>query len=205
MIKRLISIATFAIAALVSTTTFANTGLTSDAVNSAGFKKLSESQKAEILKKVAEQAAAADNSLTAVVADTATSAPKVDQWLNIGERIGKMIGGAAKEVNLAVNDFVRTPVGMTAMALIVWHYMGDMIVHVFGAMLVLVVGMGYIMYFARRYTYGVTEYDTEKKDMFGRSLIKSVTKTPMDGETVSWFLAATGVVIIAALITMFTY
>lgn len=187
-------------------------GLDTNAAHAAGFSKLSETEKAAIIKQIAEQAAAKKDTpnlvqdLAATAAADAKNTPeKVDQWLNIGERIGKMIGGAAKEVGVAVNDFVKTPVGLTAMGLIVWHYMGGVIVHFFGGLLVMGVGLGFVVYFARRYRGETITYDTEKKDVFGRSVVSKIDRKPMDGEVIAGFMFAAAVVIIAALITMFTY
>lgn len=131
--------------------------------------------------------------------------PRSTNGLNIGERIGKMIGGAAKEVGVAVNDFVKTPVGMTAMALIVWHYMGGMIIHVFGAMLILGVGLSFILFFARRRNGTVIEYDTEKKDLFGRSVVKKVSNQPWQDGDIGGFMVATAIVILCSMIALFTY
>jgi hypothetical protein len=183
-------------------------GLDSDAVRQAGFSKLSEAEKAEVLKAVADKASVKDAGALQIVAEAAASeqnAKKADAWLNVGERIGKMIGGAAKEVGVAVNDFVKTPVGMVAMALIVWNYMGGVIVHVFGSLLVLAIGLGFVRYFAARYTGTVIKYDSEKRDIFGRSVKISETHNSWDGGDIAWFMIAIALVIIASLITMFTY
>ena len=184
----------------------AHAGLDVNAAHSAGFNKLSEAEKAAIIKQIADQAAKKEPNLVQELAADASKTPdKVDQWLNIGERIGKMIGGAAKEVGVAVNDFVKTPVGITAMALIVWHYMGSMIVHVFGGLLVITVGLSFVVFFVRRYRGEVIEYDTEKKDVFGRSVVKQVTRRPVGGEEIFGFMCAAAIVLVAGLVTMFTY
>lgn len=173
----------------------------------AGFDQLTESEKAEVLKIIADKSAAAkvDPTALAKAAAAASTPAKVDDWLNIGERIGKMIGGAAKEVGVAVNDFVKTPVGMVAMALIVWHYMGDVVVHVFGGLMVLSVGCGFLLYFVRKQTQIVTEYDTEKKDIFGRSVLKQVHKSAMSDDNVVGYLVCLAILLVASLITIFTY
>ena len=185
-------------------------GISTDAVGQAGFSKLSEAEKAEVLKAVADKAAEKDAGLLAVATTAATAtkeeAPKkVDAWLNVGERIGKMIGGAAKEVGVAVNDFVKTPVGMTAMALIVWHYMGAMVIHTFGAILVLTVGLGFIRYYAKQYTAVVIEYDTEKRDYFGRAVKKREERSQWDSGDVTGFMIATALVILCSIAVMFSY
>lgn len=202
--KRYLLSAALALAAAFVIPAYAASGLTSDSAAAAGFNKLSETEKAEILKTIAAKAQA-NNTDLASIASAAANPEQVDQWLNVGEKVGKMIGGAAKEVGVAVNDFIHTPVGLTAMALIVWHYMGDMVVHVFGGLLVLAVGLSFILYYARKYTRTETIYDTDKQDIFGRSVVKVVNKSKWEGETVAGFMGATAVVIGAALIVMFTF
>lgn len=185
-------------------------GIDHDAARGAGFYNLTETQKAEILQQIAEKSAKQQTtelvpSLVAA-ATTATSAPEaVDQWLNIGERVGKMIGGAAKEVGMVVNDFVKTPVGMVAMGLIVWNYMGTMIVHVVGGMFVIILGTIVVWYFARRSRGEVITYDPERRDIFNRSVKVSHTKNEMDSGFVAGYLISMAVVIVAGLITMFTF
>lgn len=49
---------------------------------------------------------------------------KAKQWVEFGEMIGKAIGSTAKELNVAVNEFVQTPVGKMALVLIVWKVAG---------------------------------------------------------------------------------
>lgn len=74
----------------------------------------------------------------------------VDKYVDVGERIGKMMGGAAKEVGIAVNDFVKTPVGLMTAGLIVWHYMGGMLVHVIMGMIMFAVTFGLLFWYSRR-------------------------------------------------------
>jgi hypothetical protein len=52
------------------------------------------------------------------------SVDKAKEYIELGEMVGKAMGSAAKELNMAVNDFAQTPVGRTAMILIVWKVIG---------------------------------------------------------------------------------
>lgn len=110
-------------------------------VNTAG---LTDSQKAELVK----QAEAMKNTVKAD--GKLASAEAVDKWVNVGERLGKMMGGAAKEVGLAVNDFVKTPVGQMTAFLVVWNYMGSMIVHVAGGLLIFFTTFGLLTWYSYR-------------------------------------------------------
>lgn len=179
----------------------ANAGISSENLSSAGFNKLSEAQKIEILKQVNEKVEAAS-----APASVAISSPeKIDKWIDVGTRIGQMMGGAAKEVGIAVNEFVKTPVGKWTMALIIWNYMGTMIVHVFGGVVVLVFGTLALRYFMARLNPVEYTYDHERTNWLGRSRVIKVERNRMDGETIAWFIACQFIVIGAALIVMFTF
>ena len=105
---------------------------------------LTNEQKAELVKQV-EQMKSAANAIDANIPTVA----QIDQWANVGEHIGKMMGGAAKEVGVAVNDFVKTPVGVMTAGLIIWSYMGSMIVHVVSGWAMLIIMFGILTYIVK--------------------------------------------------------
>ena len=70
--------------------------LTSDDVAWAGFDKLTDAQKIEIMQQVNQKVESAP---------VETTATKVNEWVNVGSNIGKGLAGAAKEVGVAVKWF----------------------------------------------------------------------------------------------------
>lgn len=172
--------------------------LTTDSVSNAGFSKLSEAQKAEIIKQIANQAADKPSV-------TAPSEEKVEKWVKIGSQVGQGLAGAAKEVGIAVNDFAKTPVGQLTMMLIVWHMVGGVMVHIFGGIMIWVVGLTFIHFmFKRAYPDKVT-YSKEHKNIFGNFAIENVQRTPVQDDNAAGWLFAAGIVIVAGLITIFTF
>lgn len=104
-------------------------------VNSAGFDKLPESTKAEIIKQIADSAATANSQKTN---------EKIDQilkWSQLGSSIGQGLGSAAKELGMAVNEFAASPTGKLATILLVWHFVGGFVIHIFGAVCILIFGL----------------------------------------------------------------
>lgn len=193
---RFLSALLVAAALLVPTISHAN--LTTDAVARAGFDKLTEQQKAELIKQIATQASPE--------VSTAISTPqKVSEWVDVGTKIGQMMGGAAKELGVQVNEFAKTPVGQWTMALIVWKFMGSVIMHAFGGILVFVTGISFVLFMARRYTRGSVVYDPEKRDYLGRSVkVSEERRMWTDGDTLMFgFYFA--VVTVASLVTVFTF
>ena len=187
------------LAMLVSASAFA--GNSSEAVRVAGFNKLSEAEKAEVIKIVAEKASSKDTE-TIQHLDTPD---KVEKWVKIGSNIGQSLGGAAKELGIAVNDFAKTPVGQMTMVLIVWHILGGQIVHIFGGIMIWAVGIAIIRHMiARAYPKKIT-YSNEVKNVFGNYVIEKVEDMPVaDGNAAGWLLAY-GVVLIAGLVAIFTF
>ena len=94
---------TFIAALCISTSALA---IDSRTVDSAGFDKLSDQQRAEIVKLVADKASQAKHQTETAAVDQA------ERWVNIGSQVGKGMVGAAKEMGVAVNEFANSPVGM---------------------------------------------------------------------------------------------
>ena len=173
-------------------------GNDSDTVRAAGFAKLSEAEKAEVIKMVADKASQKD------VMPTMTE-DKVEKWVKIGSNIGQGLAGAAKEVGVAVNDFATTPVGQLTMLLIVWHMIGAQLIHVLGGILIWIVGIAIIRHMvARAYPSKIT-YSKEVKNWFGNYAIEKVEPIAIDDGNAAGWLFAYGVVLVAGLIAIFTF
>lgn len=136
-------------------------------VNTAG---LTPSQKADLVK-MAEQMR--EQQASPVIAKSEDIADTVGKWANVGEQFGKMIGGAAKEVGIAVNEFLKTPVGIMTAGLIIFNYVGGPIIHVTLGLLIFAVGMTLVTWFIRRSTAMKVEYDLTKTNWFGNHPVKS--------------------------------
>jgi hypothetical protein len=172
--------------------------LTTDSVSNAGFSRLSETEKAEIIKQIADKA-------TDKASVTAPSEEKVEKWVRIGSQVGQGLAGAAKELGVAVNDFSKTPVGQLTMMLIVWHMVGGVIVHIFGGILIMVIGLWFLRFmFNRAYPDKVT-YSKEHKNIFGNFAVERVDRTPVQDDNAAGWLFAAGIVIGVGLITIFTF
>lgn len=172
-------------------------GIDQSAVVDAGFKNLSESQKAEIVKIVADKAADKTSS-------SQTTAVKVDEWLTVGERIGKGLGGAAKELGVAVNEFANTPVGKLTAFIIVWKFMGSMVVHIAFGLLFAVLGAIFLYSYARLRRSKEVIYDDTKKDIFGRSVIKKVEYGTLSHDDSITLLMSGIIILVVVVFTAFS-
>lgn len=175
-----------------------------DASNLPGLAELSDIEKAEIQllvqKKLVEK-----NQLQAQakqISDNIPDPDMVQKYVNLGEGIGKAFGGAAKEVGVTVNEFVKTPVGLMAMILIVWNYMGAMLVHLFAGMSLMIVGIMLVRWWFYHTVDCQIEYDPEKTDIFGRIRILNIHRSVTDTMT-GWTMTMFIVVVVGSTIVMF--
>jgi hypothetical protein len=171
--------------------------LSVNAVVDAGFDKLPADQQAQIIQTVA---AAQTKGSTNSMADV------VDKWVNVGERLGKVMGGAAKEIGVAANDFAKTDLGRMTAMLVVWNYMGkdiiDVVVHVGGGLLILVVGLSWIYIIMRRSQEVTTTYSDTVKNVFGNYVIVHKERVGLSSDQQVGFLFAAAVIIVVGVIMM---
>ena len=75
---------------------------------------------------------------------------RVEKWVSIGNQIGQAIGGACKELGVAVNDFIVTPAGVLTVTLIVWEVVGEDLWGIIGGTLAWISIMA-LVYFSVRH------------------------------------------------------
>jgi len=109
---------------------------------------LSDAQIAEIkaiaAKKVAETAANAgkpDVSNEKITAGVTLAATWGTQAAAAAEGFAKALGIAARELNVTINDFLRSPAGMLTAGLIIWKMAGAALAHMFFGFVILVTGL----------------------------------------------------------------
>lgn len=129
-----------------------------------GFNELSEVQKAEFAKQIAE---AVEGKAIKLPELPTASVNQVDEWVDLGAKVGKMLGGAAKELGIAANEFTQTPLGLVTMGLIIWHYAGsDLYGFILGVLWFLVmIPLWSILFFKIAYPISeYLEYNVQKGD-----------------------------------------
>lgn len=125
--------------------------------------------------------------------------------MDLGKNIGLAFGGAAHELGIAANDFVNTPVGMITMTLIIWHFMGGMIMHLVGSILVLVVGMSFILWHFRSQLEIIETFSSDKTNIFGNSRLLTRTRQAVSADWKTGYLIVGFCTILVAIITAFSY
>ncbi len=145
---------------MVSMSSYAD--LNSASVSNVGWDKLTESQQAEILKNIATVAA---TNVEPVVSDP----KKLDEYVVLGQHIGQAFSGAAKEVGVAANEFIQTPIGTLTIVLIVWHFIGSAALHLFGAIILILFSAYFLRWHKKSLQSVDISYDPNLTDIFGRS------------------------------------
>jgi hypothetical protein len=178
---------------LLLVTTFAFC-ISADDVAQAGFNKLTESQKAQIIQSI-------ESTASSTATPTVTT---VDQWVSLGMKIGQALAGCAKELNLAVNDFMKTPAGKVATVLIVWKVMAIDILHIVGGLMILVVGLTLVRAYYKGCKIETRKYDPEKVDIFKRSRLKEIIYKELTGNEAVTVVIFAVLTVLAFIITWFT-
>lgn len=134
---------------------------------------------------------------------TTNTLAEAEKWVGLGEKMGKVLGGVAKEVGVEVNDFVKTPVGTMTAGLIAWQYIGKTIVHLLGGLFMVGVVLFSVKSWADRLVETRIEYDTTKTNLFGNHPIISKRRDDISSEA-SFLLGLTGAIgLIASFVVMF--
>lgn len=154
-----------------------------------------------------QQTAALSEQINNMKTDSADKlVSKVDKYVDVGERIGKMMGGAAKEVGVAVNDFVKTPVGLMTAGLIVWHYMGGMMVHVVMGGVMFATTFGLLFWYSRRlYDTTVTRDIAGGRNWLGQYPVTKVERSSIDDDAFGILLIGYLVSIIISMWIVFSW
>lgn len=135
---------------------------------------LTESQVAEL------------NSQAAQIRDGAQTpqaqAEKISTYVEIGKGIGAGIGSAAKELNVAVNDFAKTPVGQVTMALIVWKVAGAKIIGIIIGLLWCIFGFATWLYAFNKVCFPKDIHEEFDKET-GKRLSRRVVQSDLDSDS----------------------
>jgi hypothetical protein len=168
---------------------------TAQDATSVDVSKLTPAQKAEALKYVAN--------LEATKADSANLSEKareeVGKWGELGVGMGRAAVAAAKEVGVAANEFVQTPLGKVTMAVVAYKVIGKDIIKflVGGAILVtfIIVSLAFAFGVPKgKYTY---EY---KPVLFGLYNKRYVTAYVPDSDFVGGYMLCAAISAIIAFV-----
>jgi hypothetical protein len=170
-------------------------------VTSAGWDKLTTEQQAEIIKSITTKVST-NTTDTQIVPNIKPA--QINEWVMLGENLGKALGGAAKELGVQANEFAKTPLGLISVLLIVWHFMGGVVMHLVGGVILLLATTLFIKWHKQQVQDIVIEYDSEKRNWFGNSTIKR-TSQKLDDDWKSVYMWVWCISALLSLIVMFTY
>lgn len=122
-----------------------------------------------------------------------------EKVLDFSEKFGKMIASTAREVGVATNEFVETPVGMLVAALIVWNYIGQDLVQLLFGSCIFVLGLYFVSRVYKNWIASEIVYDLEKPtNFFGKHPVKSIKTRTLGGDEIIGLLGMALLITIAA-------
>jgi len=138
------------------------------AQESVDVSKLTAEQKAT-LQKTAEQMQGQPANISAVARE------ETEKWAELGGNMGKAAVGAAKELGIAANEFVGTPLGKVTMAVVIYKVIGKDVIGFFvgGGVLIFFCTVGVILLRTKHYTNAVYEYRPTFFGMYNKRVIVS--------------------------------
>lgn len=163
---------------------------------------LSEEQQLALRQKMVEL----KKEVKAETADVST-AKKLSEWATLGQQFGSGLAQTAKELGIAANEFVDTPVGKLVAAIILWKLAGSAIVHIGFGLLFFAVAFSIWFYNWRRMCIVKSEKPTGSTRCFGLIAVKECTYYE-PGEVDGTRGAMAGVAFLLVVITvliMFTF
>jgi hypothetical protein len=130
---------------------------------------------------------------------------EVEKWGELGTGMGRAAVNAAKEVGLAANDFVQTPLGKVTMGVVLYKVMGRDILRFAICMLLITIFMPLAVFFTCIKKHGEVTYDTVPvlKGLWHRKIVKNYDIS--EGQIIFDYVAGfvCGVIVVASAINSF--
>jgi len=146
---------------------------------------LTEQQKADLLVTIAKNRAVNANNPMADVPETIEKLESISKYGKIGAGIAKGLGAAARELDIATNEFMDTPAGSLVAFMLVYHFIGADIIGFFVGFFIMIPLSLYALNRALRWC-RVTEIEYDEKGN-KRFLVGSPSTQTSEG--VGWVYA----------------
>jgi hypothetical protein len=129
-----------------------------------------------------------------------TTPEQVKQWADVADALANGIGKTAHSLNVEVNEFIKSPVGIMTAVMLFWNYMGkDFLGIIFGTGWLAVSLPIWLFFFWK----SINKTETEEHGS-GENKQSVTTKTlEYDGGIVSGYLITLAVIIFIGLFTIF--
>jgi hypothetical protein len=112
----------------------AQTGITTDSLQ-VTWKNLTEEQKAQVAKIVAEKATENRTAFNGSVVPKDVTAQEVEPWLVLIDKVGQGLVRLAQDLGVTANELLATPVGIATIGLVAYHVMGNEIMGILTGLL----------------------------------------------------------------------
>jgi hypothetical protein len=192
-------LAALALLATFVTPAFAVPAVSASDISSIDVSKLTPEQKTQLMAQATElqKQATSTTNISATVRNEATA------WGELGANMGKAAVSAAKEIGVAANDFVQTPLGKITMGIVIFKVMGGAIIHLVVGIFLLLTFLSVALYLVLKNKYGTVEYEYVEGP-FNAWRRKRVKSARVDDDIVTTNYVAAGICAAAGLVVGLT-
>jgi hypothetical protein len=155
--------------------------LNSQTVSDAGWDKLTPQQQAAVLATVTSQSAGKTSEPTKV------NPENFQKWVEAGTSVGKGLASIVKELGITVNEFVQTPAGKIGVGVLVWHVMGNELIHVVFGVVFLFIWIPIWISMYRNYCFPKSKVTSERTGLFQSK--RTVEYHEVDDQAAGWRIA----------------
>lgn len=180
--KKILSVLAMAFACL-ATPSFAATNINVSEIETIDVRKLTPEQKAQLMSQTVDmQKQAAVTIAQKPVNVSQTVRTEATAWGELGTNMGKAAVATAKEVGMAANEFVNTPLGKITMGIVIFKVMGAEVMSFITGGFILVFFLGFAAYFILRKDFKSAKYENVPVlfGLFTRRVIVESVADPED-------------------------
>lgn len=182
--KKLFAMFALLLACSASAPAFATVAASAADISSIDVSKLTPEQKAQLMTQVTDLQKQSSTNISQTIRTEASA------WAELGGNMGRAAVAAAKEIGVATNDFVQTPLGRVTMGIVIYKVLGHDIIKIVMGSSILIFFFSMSLYFALKKKFNVVEY--ENIPVLGGLYIRKIVKTSKTDQelTVTHFIAA---------------
>lgn len=158
--KKILSVLAMAFACL-ATPSFAATNINVSEIETIDVRKLTPEQKAQLMSQTVDmQKQAVETQIAQKPVNVSqTVRTEATAWGELGTNMGKAAVATAKEVGMAANEFVNTPLGKITMGIVIFKVMGAEVMSFVTGGFILVFFLSFAAYFILRKDHKSAKYE----------------------------------------------
>jgi hypothetical protein len=144
---------------------------------SSEWTKLTAVQKAKLAGLITEEASSATSLIASI--PPSVDAEKIEPWLKLIGEVGDGMVELAHALGVEANELIKTPIGILAMCLVVYHVMGSALFGIAGGLLWFSLTMPFLILFYFKSVIPIVEYKEVNRSLRSDSDVTIVASKPI--------------------------